>query len=681
MANRKNNHISAQTAAGKAPVSPARVTAQKNADATPQIGSRGSRLPADWLIAGAIALLTWLFLKVCVNNQFTNWDDPGYIKDNALIKDSSFEGLKNIFSTPVMGNYHPLTILSYAVEYSHVRLDPWLYHFDSLLFHIIVTLLVYWFTRLLTGKPVAAAVAALLFGLHPMHIESVAWLAGRKDVVYGMFYMLSCISYIYYVRTGDKGRIKWYTATAITFICSLLAKPVAVTLPVVLLLIDYLLHRKWSKAVWLEKLPLFAIAIVFGVRSMIDQKAFGSLASQDVSYNFIERIALGGYAFITYLWKSVVPVGLSCFYPYPAKVNGAIPFMYYLYPAAAIALLFLLWRFARHNRVVVFGSLFFLVNIALLLQFIPVGSAVIADRYSYIPYLGLCFMAGTLVAKYYTPGATRQSGYIALAATGAVVLCFGWLSNQRCSDWYDTTSLWSDEIRKQPDAPNAYNNLGFNYFNKFNESVDPAEKKIYYDSSLYLLSKAIELQPLFANPYVSLGELQRAAGKFQEARDYYYKGLALNDKEGNANAYLGLAIIYCISQRFDSANICFRNAINIKPYFPEAHSNYGNYFDMMGKSDSSLVQYGIAIQQNPDMYAPYLNRGRAYQRMHRCDEAMRDFEKALILNPDMGEIYYFRSYCNTQNGKKALALQDVQKALSLGYKQIDNSYYQMLQAR
>ncbi len=222
-------------------------------------GLSGTKLHA--VIAGCIALITWLFYKVCLDNLLTNWDDPGYIRDNALIKDTSADGIRNIFSTPIMGNYHPLTILSYAIEYSYVRLEPWLYHLDSVLLHIIVTVLVYYFVQLLTRKTVAAVVAAVLFGLHPMHVESVAWLAGRKDVLYGTFYMAACIAHLCYTRTEGSKRWKWYAGVIVLFICSLLAKPVAVTLPVTLLLIDYFEKQEWNKRMFLEKLPLLAVAV------------------------------------------------------------------------------------------------------------------------------------------------------------------------------------------------------------------------------------------------------------------------------------------------------------------------------------------------------------------------------------------------------------------------------------
>lgn len=634
------------------------------------------------VMVAIVAALTWLFYKVCLNNQLTNWDDPGYVKDNALIKDLSSEGLSNIFSTPIMGNYHPLTILTYAIEYSYVRLQPWLYHLDSVLFHILVTVLVYWFVHLLTKRPIAAFVTALLFGLHPMHVESVAWIAGRKDVVYSVFYMAACIAYVQFVRA--EGAKKWvrYGWVTLLYLCSLLSKPVAVVLPLSLLLIDYYESRKLSLKLVLEKVPLLAMSVGFGIKSLIDQDTFGSLGTQNVTHNFIERTCLGCYALITYLWKAVVPVGLCNFYPYPDKaVNGTLSYIYFVYPVAVIIAAVLILIFARRNKVVVFGLSFFMVNIVLLLQFIPVGGAIQADRYTYIPYLGLFFMAGWVVSSFFEPDGKTELGKPALAIVVVYALVLGYMSHERCKVWYDTTTLWMDEIEKEPvRAPNAWNNLGFNYFNKFNESVNQAERRIYYDSAYMLLSKAIELQPGFANPYISLGELERSIGKFAAAKNHYYTAIGLQSAYENANAYLGLGIIYAISKQFDSSNYCFHMAVTAKPYFPEAHSNYGNFYDMTGRHEEALKEYGIAIDQNPDMVAPYLNRARMLQRMHKCTDAMRDFEVALELSPEMGEIFYSRSYCYTEQGKKAQALKDIEQALALGFTRIDQSYYQMLKS-
>ena len=668
MAKKTNQPTNAGGPLPKQPVPPKQpLQQQPKQDGTPML----QKPVVQWLIAGGIALITWLFFKVCLDNQLTNWDDPGYIKDNPLIKDISGDGIRNIFTTPIMGNYHPLTILSYAIEYSYAQLKPellYIYHRDSVLLHIVVTMLIFWFVRLLTKRPLAAIVTALLFGLHPMHVESVAWLAGRKDVMYGMFYMAACVAYLYYLRSTDSKKWLYYAGVIILFVCSLLSKPVAVVLPVTLLLIDYFEKRKFDNILIFDKIVPFGLAIAAGLKSVADQKTFGAIGTQNVAYNPLEHIALGGYAFITYLWKAVVPLRLSCFYPYPQKINDALPAAYYLYPLVVLVLLALLvWAFLRKNKVVVFGSMFFLVNILLLLQFIPVGGAILADRYTYIPYLGLFFMAGWFVSGFFEPDGKKEIGYAALTVVIAYSLYLGYLSTERCKDWYDTSSLWRDEIEQQPLAPNAYNNLGFEYFNKFNESVDQNKRKIYYDSSLALLNKAIELQKDFSNPYISLGELERSTGQWAEAKKNYYKAISLNDKTETPNAYLGLAIIYAINNNFDSSGICFRMALKEKPYFPEAVSNYGNFLDMTGKTDSAIIMYGIAVSQNPDMYAPLLNRGRALMRKGRTQEALKDFNHAIELNPQMGEIYFARGMCYQSAGNSAQAQSDLQKAKALGY--------------
>ena len=707
MAKNKNKQVNNAGAPVAGPVGQ-KPQAMKKTVAQPDKAKFAGSWKMHALVVGAILVVCWVFLKVCLNNQFTNWDDPGYVKDNALIKSMSGEGLKNIFSTSIMGNYHPLTILTYAIDYSYDRLQPWCFHLDSLLWHLADTVLVYWLVLLLSRRWIAAAVAALLFGLHPMHMESVAWVAGRKDVVYGVFYLGACIAYLYFIRATKGSGAKWYVLSVLLFVCSLLAKPVAVTLPLTLLLLDLFEDRKsddmgwWmsrsgfginkivSNSKWqiyigwfAEKMPFFLIALGFGIKSVLDQRTFGSLGTQTVVYNFIERIGLGGYAMVTYLWKAAVPVGLACFYPYPVKdFHDTISPVYYLYPAGIIVVLFLLWRYARTNKVVLFGTLFFLVNIVLLLQFIPVGGAIVADRYSYIPYLGLFFIAGWYVSALFEVGQNRQLGYAVVVGLAFYSGWLGYQSSERCKVWYDTSSLWRDEIEKEPvRAPNAYNNLGFFYFNKYSEEVRPEPRKIYHDSAKYLLNMAIHLQSTFVNPYISLGELERTEGNFPLAKQYYFKALSLKADEEDANAYLGLAIIYAISRQFDSSEHCFKMALQFKPYFPEAVSNYGNFLDMTGKHEEAIVQYGKAIAQNPDMYAPYLNRGRALQRLRRTDEAMRDIEKGLELNPDMGELYYARAFCYAQKGDKAKALADVQKAVSLGFREVDRNFYAAMGGR
>lgn len=627
-------------------------------------------------IATCIAIITWLFLKNCLDNTIGCWDDVPYLRENLLVRNLSREGIKAIFSKPVMGNYHPLTILSYALEYSIAELEPWLYHFDSLLLHIITTVLVYWFVVLLTGRAVAGAVTALLFGLHPMHVESVAWMAARKDVLYGVFYMAACITYIYYRRSIDTRKKVFYIAGLVLFICSLLSKPVAVTLPMVLLLIDHFEGRRLNKWALIEKMPHFLLSIATGVVALKVQETAGAMGMQKIAYNFFERIALGAYALTNYLWKAVVPAQLHCYYPYPEKINGTLPYLYYIFPLIVVALLFVLWKYVRRNKVVVFGALFFLANIALLLQLLQVGDAIVAERYSYIAYIGLFFMAGWYVSSCFEQQANKNIRTVVAILVTAYLACMGYISSERCKVWYDDTSLWRDEIEHEPKlATNAYSNLGYIYYGKWAASPDQAQKQLYYDSASYLLNKAIMLNPRFPNSYVALGEMERAAGHNDAARKVYYSGIS--QLPWDENIHIGLAILYAVEKNYDSSGFYFRKLIQIRPS-AESYGNYANLLDLRGDVDSAIIMFDKAISLTKDNYVPYMNRAKTLQKKDRWTEMREDLQTVIKINPDIGEVYYLRSFCDTQQKNNAMALQDVEKAIALGYKNVDAGYYQQL---
>ncbi len=694
----QNRNTSGQPA--KAPAPRAAQTTARPHTAAATTGTGFFDKYSKVVIPACIAVITFLFLRTCIDNKLTNWDDLGYIISNPLIKDSSAQGIKNIFSVdhPVMGNYHPLTILLYAIEYSYVGLQPWLYHLDSVLLHVLVTVAVYFFTKKLTGRPVAATIAALLFGLHPMHVESIAWAAGRKDVLYGLFFVLCMTSYINYLRSSGSKRTLWYISGLILFALSLLAKSVAVTLPVTLFLIDYFEKRplfiqhkvmsagsndstdpagksKLNLWLFLEKVPFFGLSLLFGLLSIQAQKDVGALGSLDAHFNVLERIALGCYALVNYLWKVVVPVGLSNFYPYPLKIADALPAVYYVYPAIILILAFVVWRYGRKNMAVIFGLGFFLINIVLLLQFVPVGGAIMSDRYGYIPYLGLFFILAWIVSGYFEDKAKESTGKILLGITLVYSLVLGFVSNNRCKDWYDAVSLWQDDIEKHPEAPVGYFYLGQEYYTRYEEEANPNRKKMLGDSSLLMFNMSIQRKPDYINPIICVAELQRNYGQIDEAKNTYYKAMKINPK--NESVYSGLGVVFAIKHQYDSAEYAFTTSLKLKPFSPEAHSNYANFLDITGRLDSSLKEYAIAIAQNQDAYIPYMNRARIYQRQNKLDEALKDYNMAVEKSPETGDVYMARSHCYFARGNKALALQDAQKAIELGI-QADPAYMSQL---
>ncbi len=630
---------------------------------------------AQWLILAGIALLTFLIYKGSLDNQFTNWDDLGYVLTNPWIKDSSFEGLKKLFSMDalVMGNYHPFTIVTYWYEYSKHGLEPYYYHLHSMMFHILCTFSVFAFARVLTRNSTVAAVTALLFAVHPMRVESVTWIAGRKDLLYGMFYMLAMVTHIWYVRNHAGKKALWYVATILLFATSLMCKSVGVTLPVVLLLVDLYEQRKLGINLILEKLPLFALSVTFGLISIYAQKDVGALGTLDVSFKFYERIALGCYALITYIWKAILPVGLTNFYPYPIKVNDALPAVFYMYPLLVAAGLFLLAKYGRHNRLVVLCVSFFVINLLLLLQFMPVGGAIMSDRYTYIPYVGLFLLVGAAAA--WLIEEKKQSPTVVLGALVAVSLVYGYMTNERNKDWYDSISLWNSAIEKNPESPIGYFYLGQDYYTRFETALTQQDRQRNGDSAFYYFTKSVERKPDYTSPIICIGEYQRSVGLIDDAKATYLRALSIDDKL--ESAYLGLGVVYSIRQKFDSAGVAFRKALSLKKYFPEGHSNYANYLDIIGKTDSSLIEYQYAINQNPDAYIPYMNRGRIYLKIGKPAEALKDYDRANYLKPENPDPYYMRAQCYLMMGQKPKAQQEAEEARKRGA-QIDPAFLQSL---
>ncbi len=630
-------------------------------------------------IALAIGLITFLVYKVCLDNLFVSWDDPGYITENPLVRDISGNGLRQIFSTPVMGNYHPVTMLSLALEYHYVQLEPWLYHLDSLLLHIVVTMLVYWLAILVTKRPIAAAITALLFALHPMHVESVAWVSARKDVLYGCFYIAALIAYIYYTRMEGAKRWMLYFLTIVLFVLALLAKPVAVVLPVVLLLIDHFWDRKRELTMWLDKVPFFLLALGAGLKSVHDQKEIGVVSQLNDHFSIIDTVTMGCYTLGTYLWKAILPVGLSCFYPYPPKVNNLFPVYFYVFPFAVAALFFIMWKFGRKNKMVLFGSLFFLVNIVLLLQFVPVGNAIIAERYTYIAYIGLFLMAGYGIALYLESGRAKLSKPVVFTGVALVCLTFGYWSNARCKAWYDSDTLWSSQLDAHPENEYAYNSKGVIYFERWKTAGSAEEEKLCYDSAQYLLNKAVQINPDYVNPYMSLGVMARVQKRYDEAKYDFRKVMILDNGREAATGNLGMGIVYFILRDVDSSAYYLKRAIQLKPDLQPAHANYANLLDLTEHTEEALKEYGIAIALAPRGHESYLNRGRVYYRMGRISEAFADINKAVDLKPTSGESYYARALCYGKMGDKQAALQDLEMASNYGYGNIDKDFYESLQ--
>ena len=332
-----------------------------------------------------ILAITFMAFTPCLKNGFVNeWDDDLYVRGNADIQHLSVQTTARVFSSFYAATYLPVTMLSYMLDHQLGGLDPFGYHLTNLIFHLLNCLLVFWLVGMLSRNILVSFITALLFGVHPLHVESVAWISERKDVLYAAFFLLSMISYCYYLKTRKRGRSYWLAV--VFFALSLLSKAMAITMPLLLLLTDYLSGRPRERGVATDKIPFFSLALCVGLVGF-----FGQVPAMRTGHvlSFFEKCLCPSYACLFYLGKILWPTKLSCYYPF----TGIKDLPVYLFSLGGwLALLVLTLRSATRTRKVVFGVFFFLITLLPVLQFVQMGLAIVADRYVYLASLGIFYL-------------------------------------------------------------------------------------------------------------------------------------------------------------------------------------------------------------------------------------------------------------------------------------------------
>jgi len=605
-----------------------------------------------------ILIVTLATYFISLNNDFTaNWDDGGYVLDNKTITSINSTNLHTIFTEFYKGNYHPLTTLSYAIEYSLVGVSPFFYHFNNLLLHLVNVLLVFWFFSLFTKRLEVAVITALFFGIHPLHVESVAWISERKDVLYAFFFLISMITYYKYSTDKLKPK-KFYIISLLFFLLSLLSKSAAVPLPIVLLLLDYYNKRKFTWGTILEKIPFFALSIGFGVAAILSQSVVGALQYSNPVFSYFERIFISSYALLLYLGKMIFPFELSAMYPYPDRNLGYLPLMYYVAFALMLALAIVIFIYRKRNRDVVFGSLFFLLNIALVLQILPVGGAMFAERYTYIPYLGLFFIGG----KFYCYVVDEKKKSIAqlkpilLAVFTVFTMMFCYLTFERIKVWKDGETLFTDVIKKYPNLAFAYNNRGYLYFTY----------KKDYERALQDYNKSLAVDPTFHRAYSNRGVLYYNTGRIELALPDFSN--AIKYDKTNTDAWIGRANTYSSLKKFDLAIPDYTTYLVSMPDDEKAWLWRGTAYYKTNKIDLALSDFNHCVQIRPNDYEAYYWRGLVYNTKKNYQQAVNDLNQALMLEPSKAELYSWRGLINYNLKSYENAISDLTKAVSMNPK-------------
>jgi tetratricopeptide (TPR) repeat protein len=568
-------------------------------------------------IALGIMLITFLTFSYTLHNQFTNWDDGLYVETNPYIKNITSENLKMILFHNITNNYyHPITMLTIAANYHFAKMEPFQYFLTNVTVHTLNAGIMFALVLMLLGameengygkfqyKPWFAAFAALCYGIHPMHVESVSWLSERKDVMYGFFYFLALMAYIKYLKAN---KIEWLFFTFILFMCSMFSKPLAVTFGLALLAIDVILKRDKKVSygrIILDKSPFLIVALGGGLWAWHAQKASGSVASMH-TFSFMQRTLFVTDNFLSYIWKAFLPIHLCSYYPYPGlSPGGFLPLDFLLSPFIDIIIvggsLYLAFKAGENIfRVVLGGIAFYFFNLMFVLQFVQSGPAILAERYTYIAYLGIFLMLTYLGYQLFQKYKSFQLPIKILAGAYLLMLCV--LCYDRTKIWHNTQTLWEDVIAKYPNRiETSYKNLGNFYAEKADTAHNPEMQAKYYDSAYH-----------------------------------NFKLLEDSMHSTDAGVYSNLGNIYAIRNQFDKSLIAYKKAIKLDSNNFDVYLDLAITYSRMADYQNAILYYNKAYSKDHKSEALLRNRATTYMNAKQYANAVLDYDRLIEINPNI----------------------------------------------
>jgi lipoprotein NlpI len=614
----------------------------------------------DILVILFLVLITTVVYLQVKDHDFVNYDDNEYIAENLQVQAGlTFKSVAWAFTTYHVSNWHPLTWMSHMLDYQLFGLKPGGHHVLNLLFHIINTLLLFIVLHRMTKALWQSAFVAAVFALHPLHVESVAWASERKDVLSTLFWLLTIGAYVYYV---ERPGIRRYLLVILFFVLGFMSKPMLVTLPFVLLLLDYWplyrlqpeyqtrTYQKYpekppkhydkrqklqkdsnkipaqiDKAVspisqWiiirqlvLEKVPLLTLSVISCVVTYIAQQKGGALRTLEV-FPLTIRIANSAVSYVGYIWKMIWPNDLAVFYPHPGilppwQVLGAFLLL------IGITLL-VIWTAKRFLYLTV-GWLWYLGTLVPVIGIVQVGLQAGADRYTYVPLIGISIMVAWGVPDLLKKWRYRKEALIAISALSLSYFFFvTWI---QVGYWKNSITLFDHAIKVTTRNSIAYYNRG--------------------------------------TAYLGLGNYRQAIGD-------YDRTIEINSK--SAEAYYNRGTAYGKLGNDKQAIEDYDRAIEINPKHAKAYNNRGIVYGRLGNFMKAIEDYDKVIEINPKSVEAYYNRGIYYGRLSNYKQAIRDFDRAIELNPRYAEAYYNRAASYNNLGNQRQAFEDLKTAARYG---------------
>ena len=613
-------------------------------------------------------LLTLIVYTTAFDNDFLNWDDDRYVTGNTHIE-PTWENVKYYSTDFYFLMYIPLTMYSYMFDYSIVGLDsPQFYHAHSIFLHLVNTLLVYFFVLLLIKKidkekaRIYGLISAILFGLHPMHVQSVTWISERKDVLFTAYFLASLIAYLFYTK---KNNLKYYFLAIFLFCLSTLAKSQAVVLPVVIVLIDYFTNRIslskenikrffvekrfFKERVINDKILFFVLAAGFGVLTIVasgtnepfsDNISTGQITNIS-NYSIVETVSYMSYGLFQYFNKLIAPYHLTAIHTYPQNMDGQMPAYLFLFPILLIGLIAaIIFAFIKKKKFIVFSILFFLVNIFLVLR---IKNFIISEHYSYIPSISLNILIAYLYFQIVKKNNKLKQALNIILSLYIVFL--GIFTFKRNDVYQNSETFWTDVLAKNSGIVVATYNRG--------------------------------------NYYQRLGDKELANGNNELANEYFLKAIADYDStvtkhKYNWGAFANRGVTLAKIGKPKAAIKDFNVVIKNDSTYNSIYSNRGNARVMLKDWKAAIKDYNRAIQLDSTFVDTYIQRGMAQKSIGNFEAAIQDFNKALELNSNNIQVYFMRaeSYFNLKQYDKALV--DINRQLEIQPESPYAYYYRAL---
>ncbi|MBV9008617.1 MAG: tetratricopeptide repeat protein [Verrucomicrobia bacterium] len=646
-----------------------------------------------WIIALVLFLLTLAVFRRAIRNGFVNYDDDVYVYVNDRVTHGlTWPGIERAFTEPQARNWHPLTTLSHMLDCQLFGLNPAGPHAINVLLHALAAAGLFLFLSTAARSTWRAAITAGLFALHPLRVESVAWISERKDVLSAALFMATLLAYVHYVRGPRAWRMLLVCAC---FAAGLMAKPMLVTLPFILLLIDYWPLRRFESLrhgavlvrLALEKLPLFLLAVLSCAATLWAQRAGGHFL------DFIplrDRICNAVLSYCIYIYQLVWPEQLAAFYPFPARADALLIVAAAAIILAGVSVLAIIHR--RRLPCFFAGWFWYVIMLVPVIGVWPNGLQAHADRYTYLPQIGLLFAIvwGT-VALFRRTLALR----FAFAVAAALIALCGWVTWHQIAFWRDSETLWRHTLAVTTDNDVALNNLGLALQDRgdldgalanFRAALAVLESHTavpYHLARAFVLNnignnyarrgrwteamteyrRSLSSRPDFANAHVNLANAFAQQGDWAAALAEYKEALRLQPADADAQRRAGIAAARL--GRADDAITYFKRAIAIDPQLSDAAVELGNILAGEGRLDEALREYQRAVAADERNADAHFNLGRVYLAQSRPEDAVREYERVVALTPNDPEAHNNLANAYHGRGSDALVAAEYEKALQL----------------